>query len=221
MRLFVTVLAALSIQLLLTSAFSFRSHSWHGRSLDQSQSLNKTAKSLTQSSIMTSTSRTSANLTYSPWPPTPYDIDLPSMRYTLAIVLATRHIVRPPINILELQHFISTFADNLEEKYPPPAKAPREASSRQVDVHSYTRWTIQYYESMLGPSLPTRTILECADALNHQLRLHGPSFVDTYIYRTGGRRWWRAAGFDLIITGLGENSLNVSSVQPTFESQTS
>ena len=90
------------------------------------------------------TLHTNSNLTVSPWPENPYAIPLID-GFSLNVYSVTPYTQRPLPGISELQGFIQDFAENLEQAYPPPALAPKEAGQTSYSTDSFTKWQIREY----------------------------------------------------------------------------
>lgn len=118
------------------------------------------------------------NLTFQPWPKLPYRVPLysrsgiPDLSISSAIPLRRR---RPPVEVKALQDFVADFHDNLAAEYPDPSYAPRHARQNQIDLESYTRWSIELNEEFLGYRLPIEWGLLALNALSRQLGVHGPA----------------------------------------------
>ena len=213
------LLAAASINLRFTSAFSFSSYSRGRRTLDTLLPVNGTSESTPQTTVIPSTDLTRTNVTFVPWPRLPFDIPLSSENFTLSIRYASEWNTYPPIDVVNLMDFISTFRHNLEEKYPPPAFAPRRAASTSIDM-TFTRWIIEFDRSILGKEIPIGVLLECLDEFNLLLRRHGPASIYSPIFSGTSRLFWSATLF-LFVEYLDGNSLNVSSPSGTYDFETS
>ncbi len=215
------LLAPVSIQLRLALAFPFSSYSWSKRTLNTLLPVNVTFESTPQDTVIPSTNLTSINVTFSPWPKTPTSINLPSKNYSLGLVIASPWISRDPIDLVSLMDFIALFGDNLEQKYPPPALAPRKAGSTFIDPKTFTRWTIELQRGLLGQAVPTKIVLECVDLFNYLLKRHGPATIGSVIYKTGTSRFFWSNELLMSIESLGGNSLNVSSPSSDYNFDTS
>ena len=214
------LLAAISIRVRFTLAFPFSSYSRGRRTLNTLIPVNVTSESTPQNTVIPSTNLTSTSVTFPPWPPLPIHIGLPSENYTLGVTLASARISYPPIDLVDLMDFISAFGDNLEEKYPPPAFAPRRAGSTYIDGKTFTRWAIDFSRSPLGKAVPTEVLLECLDELNILLRRHGPSSITSVIFFGTTRLFWSASLF-MYIKNLEVNSLNFSLPSGNYDLETS
>ena len=214
------LLAAISMDLRFTLAFSFGFYSRGRRTLNTLLPHNVTSESTTQTTVIPTTNLTSANATFAPWPVRPFDIKLPSEGYTLGIRYASAWDSRPPIDLMNLVDFISAFGDNLEENYPPPAFAPERAGSRYIDGKTLTRWIIEVERTVLGRAIPTEVVLECLDELNILLRRYGPAWISSVIY-TGTSRFFGSATLSMFIAYLAGNALNVSSPSGHYDFEAS
>lgn len=213
------LVAAISIRLRLISAFPLSPYSWGRRTLNTLLPVNVTSESTPQNTVVPSTNLTSTNVTFIPWPPLPFDIQLPSENCTLGIRYTSQWILHPPIDLDNLIDFISMFRDNLEEHYPPPAFAPRRAASTYIDPN-FTRWTVQYQKSLLGKAIPTKVLLECLDELNILLRRHGPSSISSDIFLGTSGLFWSAT-LVTSIQYLASSPSNSSSPSGNYDFETS
>ena len=121
------------------------------------------------------------NLTYKPWPKTPFSVGLrgPSLRFlnlVLCISGAKLFQSSPTISGPELKRFLQDFVDNIQRKHPVPGFVPRLATQSTVDVTSCTRWTIDINEGPFHGRLPTAVALVALDALEMLL---GEFTIDT------------------------------------------
>ena len=128
---------------------------------------------------------TDTNLSFSPWPPRPFDIPTPGSDYNLAIYLVSPSTSSPIVPLPDLIAFIHAFGNNLEDKYPPPRYAPRSAWSTEIDLISYTRWRIESFEGLLGQRVLTSTVLAGLSNLLYVLRRHGPATIIGYLHLNG------------------------------------
>ena len=157
------------------------------------------------------TTSQTTNLTFSPWPPRPFNVELPKSDYDLAIYLVTEYAGRPKIPFTDFLTFINDFGDNLAHKYPPPAYAPREAWSKEIDLISYTRWTIESFEGLLAKKVLTNTVLAGLDTLLDLLRRHGAASVLGYLHLKGKSvSAFKDASIELNIEKLVGDALNLS-----------
>ena len=160
------------------------------------------------------------NLTFEPWPELPYKIPLysrtgiPDLSINSAIPFSRR---RRPVGAEEFQDFVAKFHDNLAEEYPDPGYAPRHARQSQIDLESYTKWSIELNEEFMGYRLPIEWGLLALNALNRQLGVHGPSSV---YFRIEEDQSTYAYGF-VIIQGFGSPSLKSSLADGDTNFQTS
>ena len=215
------LLAAIPFQLRFTFAFPFDSYSEGNDTLDTLSPVNITSISTPQTAVISSANLTSTNLTFSPWPPRPFSITWRGQNYTLAIQLVSSwNSMREPIDLTDLIQFISTFAGNLQQHYPPPALAPRNVGSTEIDGKTFTRWTIDVQRAFLAKGVPVEVVLLCLDELEILLRRHGPASITAIIYQ-GKRPFFFNAYFSLIIDRLGGNSSNISSLSENNEIGTS
>ena len=213
------LLAAISIHLHFTLAFSSSSYSRGRRTLDELLPVGGTSESTPQTTVTTSTDLTSTNVTFVPWPRLPINIPLSSGNFTLSIRFASEWNTHPPINLVDLMDFITAFRDNLDEKYPGPAFAPRRAISTYVDM-TFTRWIIEFDRSLLGKEIPIAVLLESLDEYNVLLRRHGPASISSPIFSGTSRVFWSATLF-LFIEYLAGSPLNVSSPSENYDFTTS
>ena len=220
-RVTTLLLAAIPIQLRFTFAFPFNSYFEGNDSLNTLLPVNVTYKSTPQTAVTPSTNLTSANLTFSPWPSPPFSKSWPSKDFSLGIEFVSPEWPRrEPIDLTDLLQFIHTFADILEDRYPPPALAPRRVGSTSIDGKTFTRWTIDFQRTILGRAVPSEILLLCLDELDVLLRRHGPATIGSVIFQ-GNRRLLYNAELILSIARLGGNSLNVSSLSENSEIETS
>lgn len=215
------LLAAIPIQLRFTFAFPSNTYSEGNGTLDTFPPVNVTSISTPQTTIIRSGNLTSTNLTFSPWPSQAFSITWPGQNYSLYIELASPWYSRPePINLMDLMQFISIFAHNLKQQYPPPALAPRRVGSTSIDGKTLTRWTIDVQRTFLAKAVPVEVVLLCLDELNILLRRHGPASVIAVIYQ-GKRPFFYSTRLILAIDRLAGNSLNISSLSENNEIGTS
>ena len=215
------LLAAIPFQLRFTFAFPFNSYSEGNGTLGTLSPVNVTSISTPQTAVIPSANLTSTNLTFSPWPPRPFGITWRDQNFTLGIELASPwNSMREPIDLTDLIEFLSIFARNLQEQYPPPALAPRNVGSTYIDGKTFTRWTVDVQRTFLAKGVPVEVVLLCLDELNILLRRHGPASITAIIYR-GKRPFFFSAYFSLSIDRLGGNSLNISSLSENNEIGTS
>lgn len=213
--------AAISIQLRFTFAFLSNFYSEGNGTLDTLSPVNVTSKLTPQTAVKSSANLTSTNLTFTPWPSLPFSISWPSQNYSLGV-----NIVSPwtsqlePIDLDDLMQFIDIFANNLEQKYPPPDLTPRRVGSTYLDGKTLTRWTIDFQRTPLGRAVPTENLLLCLQELNILLRRHGPASIVAVIYR-GTWQLFYTASLRLAIDSLAGNSLNISSLSENNEMGTS
>lgn len=120
------------------------------------------------------TQHPNSNLTISPWPEFPYALPLTD-GFSLNVYSGTPYTQRPLPGIAELQGFIRDFAQNLEQAYPPPALAPREAGQTSYDTDSYTKWHVE--ENLIhfiSSKAPTKIVLAALAQLAREVARHGP-----------------------------------------------
>ena len=119
------------------------------------------------------------NLKYIPWPQAPYYVPLhvhgPFLDQYLAIGKVWKIHTSPPINSLELQRFVLDFANNINEHDPVPGLVPPYASQSTIDVVSYTKWTIRFYQAPTMGRVPIVLVLAALHQLGLQLYSHGPA----------------------------------------------
>ena len=118
-----------------------------------------------------------ANLTYAPWPSMPYTVKLHPRFSFPDLIINYAHTFRGrwPISVRRLQDFLGEFRDNLASEYPVPGLVPRVARQSTIDVESYTVWTIEINESILGNRLPTEFAVCALDETARELGKHGPA----------------------------------------------
>lgn len=119
------------------------------------------------------------NLTYAPWPAQPYEIQLhPRFGFPNLLILQARefHGTRP-VSVPSLQGFLQEFCDNIEQEYPVPSFVPRKAQQHTIDIQSYTAWSIEFSEGILGHRMRTDVALVALHELARQLGSHGPSTI--------------------------------------------
>ena len=204
------LLAVVSIQLHLTLAFPFSFYSVDRRTLNTLLPVNVTSESTSQNKVIPSTNLTGMYVTFAPWPPIPFRISLPSTDYILDIMVVSPWTPRIPIDLASLVDFIASFYDNLEQKYPPPALAPRTAGSKLIDAKTLTRWTIEYQRGNLAPAVPTEIVLDCVDVYDALLRRHGPATIGSVVYKKGTIPLFWANQVLMSIDDLAGSSLNIS-----------
>ena len=163
------------------------------------------------------------NLTFEPWPKLPYKIPLysrsgvPDLSISSAIPLLRR---RRPIDVKGLQDFVLKFHDSLAEEYPYPGYAPRHARQSQIDLESYTKWSIELNEEFLGYRLPIEWGLLALNEISRQLGVHGPASLYFKIQEDEGDGLTYTYGF-LIIQEFGGPSLKGSLADGDTNFQTS
>ena len=118
-----------------------------------------------------------ANLTYAPWPPRPFQIELHPRFSSAYLAIFTVEPFRGswPIRVPALQDFLGDFRDNLESEYPIPGFIPSVARQSTVDVESYSSWTIELSETLFGLRLPTEYGVLALDELARLMGVHGPA----------------------------------------------
>ena len=134
-------------------------------------------------------------LTYSPWPKRPFVVRLrgPGLLFIdayLFIVSATLFQSSPMVNATEVGRFIQDFASNIQREHPVPGFAPRHASQFDIDVVSYTQWSIDLHEGPFHGRLPTAVALAALDELGRQIGQHGPSDTIYVIRKFQGMTPW-------------------------------
>ena len=161
----------------------------------------------------------SQSLTFSHWPPRPYEVPLHGRFdfFDLVIMLVEPWHGSRPISVPGLQHFLKDFSDNIEREYPIPGEVPRLAKQSYIDTESYTTWTIDINEGLFGNRLPTEWALLALKELARQLGKHGPAEVYFSIKRRASTYTY---GF-LFIKDLGGASLNPSLTSGESKFQTS
>ena len=107
----------------------------------------------------------------------------------------------------KLQDFIKEFRDNIEQEYPIPGYVPRHARQSIVNIESYTTWTIEIDEGILGHRLPTEWALLALDELARQLGSHGPADLLFSV---------KEASATYIYGGLSIREFGISSLNPTL-----
>lgn len=119
----------------------------------------------------------SQNLTYAPWPAQPYDIPLRPCFGSphLVIIRALEFHGSRPVSVPGLQGFLQEFCDNLEEEAPVPSFVPRVVQQQNIDIQSYTAWTIEMQEGIFGHGMRTDVALVALHELARQLGIHGPA----------------------------------------------
>ena len=120
-----------------------------------------------------------ANLTYAPWPPRPFQIELHPRFSSPNLIILTVEPFRGSwrISVPALQDFLEEFRDNLESKYPIPGLLPTLARQSTVDVESYSSWTIEISDTIIGLRLPTEFALLALDELARLMGTYGPATV--------------------------------------------
>ena len=162
----------ISVLLLLPITFAVRPHPPTKRDLSPSIPTNQTSSSPT-------TQNTS--LTFSPWPPLPISVALPSRDDVLTIGDAKVYTSRPSIPLPELLDFIKIFIQNLLEAH--PALAPRTAKASHIDLTSYTSWELEFTEQILSTKFPTQTVVSCLEYFRDQIRRHGASSIFAVLHK--------------------------------------
>ena len=215
------LLAAIPIQLRFTFAFPFDPYSEHNGTLNTLLPVNVTSQSTLQTAVTPSTNLTSTNLTFAPWPPRPFTISWHSKGYNLCVTFVTPWTSHwESIDLDDLMQFITAFANNLAQKYPPPDVAPRRVGSTSIDGKTLTRWTIEVQRTLLGRAVPIEIALLCVQELNILLRRYGPASIVSVIYQ-GDQPFFYSAYMSLDIESLTGNSLNISSLSENNEIGTS
>lgn len=117
------------------------------------------------------------NVTFSPWPPRPYQIPLyPRFGFfELFISRVNEYHGTRSVTVPALQGFLQEFRDNLEREYPVPGIMPRRAQQETFDPETYTVWTVTLNEGFLGSSLPTEVAVLALDEIGRLLGSHGPA----------------------------------------------
>lgn len=133
---------------------------------------------ITQSSLE-APSEHLANITYAPWPPTPFQIQLhPRFSFPDLLIFSAQNFRGSwPLKVPRLQDFLGEFRDNLVAKYPVPGLVPPVARQSTVDVESYSRWTIEISESLWGKRMPTEVAVCALDEIARLLGRYGPARV--------------------------------------------
>ena len=223
MKYYITtlLLSAIPFQLRFTFAFPFNSYSDGNDTLDTLSPVNVTSISTPQTAVIPSANLMSTNLTISPWPPQPFFVTWRGQNYTIDI----EHVfpwtsTQEPIDLEDLIQFVSEFAGNLQQHYPPPALAPPNVGSTYIDGKTFTRWTIDVQKAILAKGVPVEVLLLWLGDLEILLRRHGPASLMAVIYR-GRRPFFFSAYFNLSIDRLGGNSSNISSLSENNEIGTS
>ncbi len=146
------------------------------------------------------------NLTFSPWPPRPYQVTLNARfaRPDLVIISVEPFYGTRSVSVPGLQDFLREFADNLERNYPIPGKVPRFARQSFPDIESYTIWRMDFNEGLMGNRLPTEWALLALDEIGRQLGRFGPGSV---FFSIKDRSSTYSYGF-LTITEFGDPSMH-------------
>lgn len=74
-----------------------------------------------------------------------------------------------------LQDFLGEFRDNLESEYPIPGLVPSTARQSMVDVVSYSSWTIEFCDTILGSRVPTEFAVCALDEMARLVGIYGPA----------------------------------------------
>ncbi|CAD6570163.1 MAG: hypothetical protein ASARMPRED_003519 [Alectoria sarmentosa] len=119
------------------------------------------------------------NLTFAPWPPQPYQIQmyLPFALPDLTIIRAREFHGSRPVSVPRLQEFLRQFRDNIAQESPIPGFVPRMARQSTIDILSYTAWRIELNEGLFGHRLPTEIAILVLDEIAKQLGIHGPTYL--------------------------------------------
>ena len=142
-------------------------------------------------------------LTYSPWPQRPFTVHLsgPGLLFIdayLFIISAKLFESSPMVNPTEVRHFIQDFANNIQREHPVPSFAPRHATQIDIDVFSYTKWSINLHEGPLHGRLPTAVALAALDELGRQIGQHGPSDTIYAIRKLQGMTPWAHGSLEFL-----------------------
>lgn len=119
------------------------------------------------------------NLTYAPWPATPYQTPLyPRFSFPyLTIIRVGAFYGTRPVSVPRLQDFLKDFGDNLAREHPIPGYVPRLAHQYTIDIQSYTEWRIEINEGLFGIRLLTEVALVALIEIARQLGRHGPALL--------------------------------------------
>ncbi|KAL9127243.1 MAG: hypothetical protein Q9217_003841 [Psora testacea] len=194
--------AILLVQFLLSFATALESQTWRRRLVPAANTTRPTSEASTPST----------NLTFTPWPPTPYRIIFRPEGYSMLIIFTDPVASYPPIDLDELKDFLKQFAQNLQREYPVPSSIPTRAGQSSIDPHSYTRWTLELEKGFLPAQVPTKVALRVLATLQRLLTSHGPASVNAFIQRGEGGRWLYDATIALTIENIAANLLSVSSL---------
>ena len=135
-----------------------------------------------QSALTTSQA---TNLTFSPWPPRPFYLDIPDTNYRLIIPMISLWDAAPAIPLQDLLAFVKHFGERLEHDYPPPGYIPRLARSTEIDLISYTKWRLEIGKAWLGKNVLTSVMLGALKEYRTLLRKHGPASIYAYVVERG------------------------------------
>ena len=159
------------------------------------------------------------NLTFTPWPATPYQIPLYSRSGIpdLVFIVAKSFHGRRPVRVQSLEDFLEEFRDNIDSEYPDPGYGPRLARQSHIDIESYTKWSIEINEGIFGYRLTTEWCLLALFELRRQVGSHGPANV---FFSVKEERSTYTYGY-LIIEEIGGPSLKASLADGESKFQTS
>lgn len=127
----------------------------------------------TNATAITSLRSSNESLELIPWRNRPYKHFL-TPDYHLDIFSTKPYTHEPSPSVALIEEFINNFCENLSEKYPAPALAPREAGQSEYDPESYSKWSIRERVITGGRQPPTDIIIRAALALEGEIAVHGP-----------------------------------------------
>ena len=162
----------------------------------------------------------SANLGITPWPATPYTINLPSN--FIFTIHAEPYSHSPAPATASIQRFVYEFSDNLENAYPPPNLSPRRAGSSYYDLYSYTRYDLtSEIVRIIGLRAPSETVGKALSKLAFEIGAHGPPRHLMGLISKGQRGWIPLRQYNVIWLvirplGLGDSQRTASNQSNEF-----
>lgn len=148
------------------------------------------------------------NITFTPWPETPFKILVHSTSIQLTFLRVTKFTSKHSVSIglSRLLAFISTFGISLQDMHLDPDYVPRQAGDSAIDIQSYTKWQIRITELPLGNRLPTPWAVAALEELQGLIRLHGVAGDITVVIQEGKTRY---SWIDLTVSTFGVEGRNV------------
>ncbi|KAL8736882.1 MAG: hypothetical protein Q9181_002248 [Wetmoreana brouardii] len=121
------------------------------------------------------------------WPRHSYTLTLVD-GYFLVVYTVTPYIRLPLPLVSSLRAFIHSFADNLENAYPPPALAPKRAGQSEYDVReSFTEWQIKESLPLPATAAPAKVVIAALLKLSLEVKKFGPPADLNAIIFGGGK----------------------------------